>query len=165
MANRYFQEATLSLVKRKAEVYCVVSVGGAGAVTMKRRSYSAGGATAVSSSTSLVAAPTTGVGYAVGGDGVRSVARTGTGAWTVTLSDPYQYMLGCELLQTSNTTGLPTAAAVGIVSGSTDVTTNTGTGNGGVVAIQLVDFAGNAVDPASGDTLTLRFTFGDATEP
>lgn len=157
MANRTFQEKSLSLVKRKVEIYCTVSVGAAGAVTLLKLTYSG-------ASVSRTAAPTSGTGYAVGGDGVRSVSRTGTGAWTVTLSDPYFIFLGAEICRTVNATGLPTAAQVGVLSTS-NTQTNTSLGNGGVINLQLVDFAGNAVDPASGDIVTLRFTFGDASEP
>jgi hypothetical protein len=166
MANRTFQEKTHGLVKRKVVLYAVVSVGAAGAVTLQKRTFTATGATATAASSSLGAAPTSGVGYAYGdGGGIRSVARTGTGLWTITLSDSYQYLLGIAIRQTSNATGLMTAAGVGIVSGSTTPTTNTAPGNGGVLAIALNDWAGAAVDPASGDTLTLEIVLGDATEP
>lgn len=165
MANRNFAAPTAGLVKNVRPIWCVVSVGAAGAVTLKKRSYYAGGSTATASRSALASAPTSGTGYGVGGDGVRSVVRTDTGAWTITLQDPYQYILGVELVQTSNATGLLTAAAVGVNSGSTDVTTNTSLGNGGVVAVVLNDWSGAAVDPASGDTLTLLLTLGDASEP
>lgn len=166
MANRTFQEDVLGLVKRKVTLFAVVSVGGAGAVTLQKRTFSAMGATSAAPSTSLGAAPTTGVGYAYGdGGGIRSVARTGTGLWTVTLSDSYQYLLGVVIKQTANASGLITAAGVGVLSGGTNVTTNTATGNGGVISLALNDWAGAAVDPASGDTLTLELVLGDATEP
>lgn len=166
MANRTFQEKQLSLVKRLVKLYVTVSVGGGGAVTLKKRTYTAMGSGGTAATSSLTSAPTTGVGYAVGDAvGVRSVARADTGKWTVTLSDSYQYLLGVVLALTSNTTGVATAAQVGIVSGSTTPTTNTAVGNGGVVTVQFVDFAGAAVDPASGDTIVLELTLGDASEP
>lgn len=165
MANRTFQERQFGLVKRKVSLYPVVSVGAAGAVTLQKRTFTATGATLVASS-SLGAAPTTGVGYAKGdGAGTASVSRTGTGAWTVTLSDSYQYLLGVSIVQTSNATGAITAGMVGIVSGTTNVTTNTSVGSGGVVAIVLSSAAGTPADPASGDVLTLEVILGDATEP
>jgi hypothetical protein len=165
MANRTFQTALLQIPKRIVHLYPVVSVGVAGAVTLQKRTFTAGGSTALTSSSSLGTAPTTGVGYAYGdGAGTRSVSLGTAGLWTITFSDSYQYLLGVEIAQTKNATGLMTAATVGVKTNST-ITTNTAVGNGGVIAIQLADFAGNAVDPASGDVLTLRITLGDATEP
>lgn len=162
MANRTFNETQLNLLKREVTLYAEVAVGAAGAVTLKKRQYKAAGATATSPASSLINAPTTGVDYVPGnGAGIRSVARTGAGAWTVTLSDPYLYLLGVEVIQTLNATGIPTAVDVGVVSGSTNVTTNTAKGNGGVVAIQLLDKTGVQVDPADGDTVALRITLGD----
>lgn len=158
MANRTFQTASLTLVKRKVEIFCVVSVGAAGAVTLKKRTW-------VGATSSLTSANTSGVGYDVGGDGVRSVVRTGAGLWTVTLSDSYMYLLGVQLIQTANTSGLLTAASVGVDTDGTNVTTNTALGNGGVLTLVLNDWAGAAVDPASGDVVTLLITLGDASEP
>lgn len=171
MANVTFNPFLGTKLKRVATVYPVVSVGAAGAVTLKKRQFTAAGASNVAASSSLVNAPTTGVGYAVGDAmGIRTVARTGAGAWTITLSDPYQYLLGVEIIQISNATGIATVYAIGVVSGTTNVTTNTAIGNGGVITVLLQNGSGAsnigaAVDPASGDTLTLRITLGDATEP
>lgn len=159
MANRTFQQKQLTLIKRKVELWAQVAVGAAGAVTLKKTTYTGG-------TVSTTNAPTSGVGYDYSnGEGIRSVARADTGKWTVTLSDSYLLLKGVQLVETSNTTGVPTAAAVGVVSGSTNVQTNTATGNGGVVTVQFVDFAGSAVDPASGDTITLKITLQDASEP
>lgn len=165
MANRTFQEFLNTPVKKLVKLYPVVSVGVAGAVTLKKRTYTAMGSGGVAATSSLTDAPTTGVGYAVGdGAGTRSVSLGTAGLWTLTLSDPYQYLLGISIAQTKNATGLMTAATVGVKTSST-ITTNTAMGNGGVVVVQLCDFAGAAVDPASGDTLTLEITLGDASEP
>ena len=159
MANRTFQQKQLTLIKRKVELWATVAVGAAGAVTLKKTTYTNG-------AVSTANATTSGVGYDYGnGEGIRSVSRTGTGAWTITLNDAYMLLKGVTLEETSNTTGTPTAAQVGVVSGTTNVATNTSLGNGGVVAVQFVDFAGSAVDPASGDTITLKITLQDASEP
>ncbi len=164
MANRMFQDDG-SLIKGRRILYCVVSVGAAGAVTLKKRTFNAMGATSTDPSTALASAPTSGNGYVYGnGQGIRSVARTDTGDWTITLSDPYQYLLGVYCVQVSNTTGAITSplGGIGIVSGSTDVTTNTAVGNGGVIAITLNNGSGTATDPADGDTLTLCIELGDS---
>lgn len=158
MANRTFQTQMLGLIKRHVQIYGIFSVGVAGAVTMLKRTYPNGVVT-------YVTAPTTGTGYSIGnGEGIRSVTRTGTGAWTVTLSDAYMYLLETALVSTTNTSGLLTAAAVGCTSSDADVQTNHGQGYGGLVKVQFNDWAGAAVDPASGDVVDLRFTFGDGSE-
>lgn len=152
-------QKNLTLIKRKVDLWLTVAVGGAGAVTLKKTTYTNG-------SVSSGNAPTSGTGYDVGnGEGVRSVARTGTGAWTITLSDPYILLKSVTLENTSNTTGLLTAAAVGVIASTTTITTNTGPGNGGVITVVFNDWAGAAVDPASGDTVTLKITLQDASEP
>jgi hypothetical protein len=159
MANRTFQEKQLALIKRKVDLYAIVDVGAAGAVTLLK-------ITLINGQQSSVSAPTSGTGYGVGnGEGVRSVVRTGTGAWTVTLSDSYVRLVGVDLARTQNATGLLTAASVGVNSSTTNIQTNTAPGNGGVVAVVLNDWAGVAVDPASGDRLTLHFVLADASEP
>lgn len=166
MANRTFNSDG-TLLKGLRYLYPVISVAGAGAVTLKKRQFSATGATSTAPSSALVSAPTSGIGYAFSdGFGVRSVARTATGAWTVTLSDPYQFLVGVTLVQTSSATGLLTSGfGVGIVASTTNVATNTAVGNGGVITLILNNGSGSATDPASGDTLTLEIILSDATEP
>lgn len=157
MANRQFNEVQMNLVKGVVTLYAEVAVGAAGAVTLKKRQYKAAGATATTPASSLVNAPTSGIDYAVGNaQGIRSVSAAGDGLWTITLSDPYLYLLGVSLANTSNATGVPTVMGLGVVSGSTNVTTNTAKGNGGVVVLQLVGQDGGAVNPANGDTLTIK---------
>lgn len=155
MANRSFQQTTLSLVKRVATLYPIVSVGVAGAVTLNKRTFP---------SCALGAAPATGSGYNVGdGQGTRSVTRNATGKWTIVLNDVYQYLMGVVLFQTANATGVPTAAQVGVIS-STNPSAPVVTGVGTSIVVQFVDFAGSAVDPANGDFITLQITSGDASE-
>lgn len=159
MANRTFEQNNLALIKRKVDLYALFSVGAAGAVTLLKGTYTNGNIATTS-------APTTGSGYAVGnGQGIRSVSRTGTGAWTIILSDPYLRLVGVDLARTLNATGLLTAAAVGVNTTSTDCQINSGVGNGGRVDVVFNDWAGAAVDPASGDYVTLHFVFADASEP
>lgn len=159
MANRTFQEKHFGLVKREVHLYCKVSVGAAGAVTLKKRSFANGSYTEGD-------APTTGTGYTVGnGEGVRSVTRTAAGTWTITLSDAYVYYIGLQLVRVFNASGVVTTAQVGANNAVTNVSTNTGTGNGGTVGAVLLDFTGAAADPADGDSITLVITLGDATEP
>lgn len=171
MANRTFQEkANLSLVKRVVRLYPVISVpGGTGAITLQKRTFTAAGASSVAPSSSLGTAPTTGIDYAVGdGAGTRSASRTGVGAWTLTLADPYQYLIGVSLVQASNATALlSTGGALFpvVLSGSTAVTTNTAKGNGGVISIIWNNSSGVAADFTNASTITLELILGDATEP
>lgn len=166
MANRTFNTQQMSLAKKVVHLFPVVSVGAAGAVTLKKRNFSAVGA-ATTPSSSLGTAPTTGVGYACGdGAGVKSITRNSAGDWTLTLSDSYQYLLGAKIAQISNTSGTNAAGINGIAVNTTTtaVGTNTSLGSGGVVRVVL--FAGTtATDPANGDTVTLHLILGDATEP
>lgn len=167
MAERWFNTDGGTLYKRVRRLYPIVSVAGAGAVTLKKINWNQPGSVGVGTSNSLIDAPTTGVDYDVGdGAGVRTVARTGAGAWTITLSDPYQRLLGARVIQISNATGANASGlGCGVVSGTTNVTTNTARGNGGVVAVVLSSAASTATDPANGDTVTLELTLLDATEP
>ena len=166
MANRTLNQDMASSQKRVRKLWPQVSVGAAGAVTLQKRTFRSVGVVGSSNSTTA-AAPTSGQGYAYSdGEGVFKVVRNSAGDWTFTLSDPYQYLLGIALIQTSNTTGLLTSGfGVGVVSGGTNVTTNTAVGSGGTIEIVLNNGSGAATDPASGDTLTFEITLGDATEP
>lgn len=168
MANRTFnQNQQLTLVKRVVQLWPNISFGASGAPTLQKRVYTAGGSTALASSSSLVAAPTTGIQYAIGdAAGTMKIAQTGTGAYTLTLSDPYQALLGLEVALISNTTGLTSVDAVALVSGSTTITTNTSVGSGGVIAFKTLNStSGAAGNPTSGDVWTLCITLLDATEP
>jgi len=163
MANTTFFQNRYSKIKGLVDLYPVVSVGAAGAVTLKKRQYSSVGTTN-SPTYSLGNAATIGVGYAVGdGQGVRSVTRNSAGNWTFVLSDPYAYLVGVEVALISNTTGAVTSplCPIAIVSGSTNVTTNTALGNCGTIRLIFMASDGTtATDPADGDTITLHFTLG-----
>jgi hypothetical protein len=166
MANRTWNQPG-DVLKSVRVLRPIISVGGAGAVTLKKRQYNSVGSIGNAPSVTLVNAPTSGVGEAFGdGKGVRSVARTGAGAWTITLSDSYIRLEGVLVAQILNATGLVTSGfAVGVVSASTNVATNNGVGNGGVIAVVLNNGSGVATDPASGDTIVLKLLLSDATEP
>lgn len=165
MADRTFQDKQLSILKRLVHLYPVVSVGAAGAVTLKKRQWYAQGAIGNSPSYALIDAPTTGVDYAVGdGAGTRSVSRSDTGDWTVTLSDAYIYLVGVDIAQQNlAAAGTLVVTAVAVID-STNVATNTARGNGGVINLTLNDESG-AADPASGTVVTLHIVLGNASEP
>jgi hypothetical protein len=166
MAQPTFQPPKGNRIKSLCTLYPVVSVGAAGAVTLQKRTFTAAGASKVAPSSALAAAPTTGVGYVVGdGAGTATVVRTGTGAWTITLSDSYQYLVSVMIAGIKNTAATNANAINSIAWNTTgDVTTNTSVGSGGT--IQVILYSGStATDPASGDTVILQIVLGDATEP
>lgn len=167
MANRTYAQKQYSFIKGLTWLFPTVTMTASVTVpVLQKRQFSAAGATSVAPSISLIAAPTTGIDYAVGdGAGTRSVARTGVGAWTLTLSDPYLFLVGVSIAGFSSATGISVPVGVGVVSGSTTITTNTGRGNGGVIALQLFDETG-AADPGTiGDSFTFCVALGNAGEP
>lgn len=92
-----------------------------------------------------------------GFQGIYTIARVSAGIYDVTFGgyqDPDDYN---QLLQAtytiSNASGIPTACAMGIVSGSSDVTASPA-----VVRVKFADYAGVAIELASGDLLLLQFT-------
>lgn len=163
MSNRQYSQTRFCPIRELVDLYPVVAVGAAGAVTLKKRQYSAVGTT-TSPTYSLGTAATSGVGTAVGdAQGVRSVVRNSAGNWTFTLSGPYLYLVSVEVALISNTTGAVTSplCPIAIVSGSTNVATNTAVGNGGTIRLILMASDGStATDPADGDTLTFHFVLG-----
>jgi hypothetical protein len=163
MPNRQYSQTRFCPSRELVDLYPVVAVGGSGAVTLKKRAYSAVG-TNNAPTYSLGNAATSGVGYAVGdGQGVRSVVRNSAGNWTFTLSDPYLYLVSVEVALISNASGAVTSplCPIAIVSGSTNVATNTSTGSGGTIRLILMASDGStATDPADGDTLTFHFVLG-----
>lgn len=172
MANRTFlQDQTMALLKRVVTLYPVVNVGAAGAVTLQKRQFTAMGSGSVAPVYSLVAAPTTGVGYAVGdGFGVRSVTRNSTGNWTLVLSDPYLYLIQCSAVFANS--GASFNAPVMIVdsnTSNTNVSLNTAVGNGGKITVQFYNTSagggGTAADPGNGDQAQFAIILGDASEP
>ncbi len=167
MADALFEQKSYGKLKQLVRLYPIVKMTASTTVpVLQKRTFSAMGNTATAPSNSLGAAPTTGVDFAVGdGAGTRSVARTGVGAWTITLSYPFLYLLGIGIVGFSSATGISTVLGVGIVSGSTTITTNTARGNGGVIAIQLVDESG-AADPGTiGDQFTFEIILGNTSAP
>lgn len=163
MANTTFFQNRYSKIKGLVDLYPVVAVGAAGAVTLKKRQYSSVGTT-TTPTYSLGNAATSGVGYAVGDtQGVRSVVRNSAGNYTFTLSDSYAYLVGVEVALISNTSGTVTSplCPIAIDSDGTNVATNTALGNGGTIQVLLMASDGSTpTDPASGDTLTFHFTLG-----
>lgn len=79
----------------------------------------------------------------VKGSGVSTVARTGVGAYTITLQDNYDRLLDVHVGFTGTTASGVGEVQVNSTAPDTDV-------KAGTVKIQCYDFAGAAVDPANG---------------
>jgi hypothetical protein len=143
MANRQFQQFQGSLEKGLVRLCCRVSVAGGGAVTLQKWNPA---------TRTYTSAPTSGVGsYSVGAQGIKTVARTGTGAWTVVLQDSYQRLLGVHVTSTA-ASGVLTVVGVG-VDATTDVTSNSAP----TIKLLFNSATATAADPASGDKIDLEF--------
>jgi len=167
MANRSFIDRSYTLVKRQVSLYGAFLVGAGGAVTLRRWNYpTLGGGTAARTYTAapLATALPTGapypLQYTAGAEGIRSVTRTGLGAWSVQLQDNYQRVLGVTFTM-QNATGVTTISDIGI----NGTTTNMNANGGSLLALQLINVGGAAADPANNDLLLMTILLADATEP
>lgn len=173
MADRSFQDKQYALIKREVKLYAAVDVGVGGAVTLMKWNYPTFGAGASAnisprtySAAPLATALPTGnanpLQYNAGAEGVRSVVRTGTGAWTIKLQDNYQRLLDVSYL-TENVSGASTVVSCARLASAGSVNFNAV--GGSEFAVLFSSAAGVAADPASGDRILLSFTLADATEP
>jgi hypothetical protein len=143
MANRTFQQFQNSLEKGLVHLIARVSVAGGGAVTLQKWNPA---------SRTYTSAPTSGVGsYSVGSQGIKTVARTGTGAWTIVLQDSYNRLVDAWFTSTA-ASGTTTVIAMG-VDAATDVTSATAP----TIKVLLNSATATAADPASGDKIDLHF--------
>ena len=149
-------------------LYCAVSVGAAGAVTLQEWNYPQMGQGTTAPARTYTAAPTTGgsaafpTAYAQGAEGVFSVARTGAGLWTVTLQDSYQRLLGLSCYA-SLAGGL--SAIVAVQENTTITNMASGTPPRSVIGVALLSATATALDPASGERINLAFTLQNLTTP
>ncbi len=125
MANRLFTQFRYALEKKIVDIYCKAAIGGTGAPTLD----------------------------AVKSKGIYSIARTGVGAYTITLQDPYVDLLLAQF-HLEKASGSAGALAWKVVSYDTTVAKQ--------VLIQFYDGAGAAVEIASGAVLKLKFEFKDS---
>jgi hypothetical protein len=167
VANRSFIDSNFSLVKRMVHLFgCVSAAEGATTVILKKWNYPTLGAgtlartysaAATASALPSGAAPYP-LQYAAGSEGIRSVTRTATGKWTVTLQDNYQRMVGLNFYE-ANAGGVST-----VVKLCEDTTlTNMAAAGGSVIGLKFSSAAGAAADPI-GD-VRLELILQDATEP
>jgi hypothetical protein len=133
--NRLVQQYRYSFLKRVVDVFVDAAIGASGAATL--------GSTV---------------------KGVISIAKTGTGIYKVvfgsspnarTSLDSYRKLLNVAV-STDPAGALTTVAAVQVTDDQSADPTKA------YVTVTLLDFAGAAVEPASGDKVNLVFTFNDS---
>ena len=167
MANRSFQDKNYTVIKREITIYGAVSVGAAGAVTLKKWQYPTLGAGAnartyvtATSANTLPSGNPYPLQYFAGAEGIRSVTRTAAGLWTIKLQDNYQRVLYVHA-QGSLAGGLSA-----IVAAARNTTVDSMTAQGGSeFGIALLSATATALDPASGETILLEIKLADGTEP
>jgi len=101
-----------------------------------------------------------GFGSTAGAEGVKSVARTGAGLWTVVLQDNYQRLLNLRVHQ-ALAGGLSTIVAAG---NNTTITSMT-TAGGSTIGVALLSSTGTAADPGDTTFVTLEFELQNSTAP
>lgn len=84
----------------------------------------------------------------VAGAGISSIARTGAGAYTITLSGPFNKLLGFRWIF-----GGGTASGIGSIELSQSLATQLTDIRASTVRIQCYSAAATAADPASGSVL------------
>lgn len=119
---------------------------------------SSAGAYATASTT---ASPQGGMGTAAqGAEGVKKVARTGTGLWTVTLQDNYARLLDLHGHQTL-AGGLSTIVVFGVNSTLTSMTA----AGGATIGVALMSSTATVADPGDGTYVTINFVLQNSTAP
>lgn len=103
-----------------------------------------------------------GIGTAqIGAEGVKSIARTGVGLWTVTLQDNYQRLLAAPWVTQSFAGGLSTI----VVAGENTSITSMSASGGSVIGVALLSSTGTAADPATATSLDLVMFLQNSTAP
>lgn len=121
MANRYFNQFRLSLEKKLVDLYARVTFGSSGAPTLD----------------------------VANSKGIKSISRTGAGAYTIVLQDSYARLMGVNKINVS--ASAPASPSMYIVTETVSTLSNP--------AVNVVmNAAGTATDPASGEEVRLHFT-------
>lgn len=141
MAHNWFLGDRGTLEPQMVDIYGVVNVGAAGALTFQQwiqssRTYSAASAAPAS-----------------GGNvrGVKSITRTGTGAWTIVLDQPYQRLLQFQAYsQVAGGLAAAPNCAVNLTG------TNVNSTSSPQVNVQFLSSASTGADPASGEQIVFH---------
>lgn len=143
MSNRYTTQFVNCLEKKLTKIFAHVTFGATGAPTLDN------------------AAPT------ANSKGIVSVTRNTTGKFTFVFGtqagmlDTYVKILDVNYLSdTSGISGVAPAAANCVL-----IANNVATLTSCSLQLLFLDYAGSAVDPATGEGMFIEFTFGDSTAP
>lgn len=150
-----YTQFDFSLVRKKVTLYAVCDIGASGAVTLEQWTppvnSSAGSYASASTSPANAYSPT-------GTQGVASVTKESTaGQYTFVFQGSFARVLKADFTPLVATTGVSAAAKLGVVGTSPSVSSAPGT-----ITIQLVDYAGIAVNPASGERIIFEFVLDDS---
>lgn len=97
----------------------------------------------------------------IGCEGVKSIARTDVGLWTVTLQDNYQRLLLAPIVTQSLAGGLSTIIACG----ENTTISSMGASGGSVIGLALLSATATAADPATTTNLDILFLLQNSTAP
>lgn len=155
MSALAYTQFDFSLIRKKVTLYAVVDIGASGACTLKQwNPPTAGAAGSYSSAGTSQASP-----YSpTGTQGIASVTKESTaGQYTFVFQGSFARLLKADFTPLVATTGVSAACKLGVIGTAPSVTSNPGQ-----VTVQLVDYAGNAVNPASGERIIFEFVLDDS---
>mgnify|MGYP001593161008 CR=1 FL=1 len=157
MASAAFRQFQYSLLAKRVDLWAVVAVGAAGAVTLKQWSYTTGGAAGSYGNAQTSPADAF---SPIGTQGIKSVTKEATaGQWTWVFQNSYQRLLGVDVTCMVATTGISAAPDIGVISTTPAVASNPGT------FVTALSLNGVAANPASGELLVVHFTLDDSDTP
>lgn len=159
MSQPTLTDAAYSVFKKHISACAVVDIGASGAPTLQKWTPTAG---AVASAYAAASTSSPTVGASAGTQLVKSIARNSTGDYTVTLQSTYQRLIGLRAtfsVPSSVNSGKTAVATANVVTPSGGIDAP-----GSVNAIEFIclDFAGNVVDPASGEQMWLWLEIDDS---
>lgn len=169
MANRSFQNEQYILIKREVKLWAVIGVPSGTTPVLQKWNYPVLGAgviartyTAAPTANTLPSGAAYPLQYGCGSEGVRSVARTNTGLWTIKLQDNYQRVLRVNGDMAVNG-GLSNIVWIG----ENSTLTSMGAAGGSEIGVALLSSTATVADPTAAATCYVRieFTLQDATEP
>lgn len=146
MSNAMHHEFLLSPEAQAVKIYGTVDIGATGAPTLKAWVPNVlGSATAAAYGTANAT---------LGWHGIKTISRVSAGKYTVTFNQNYVRLLKAGYSVTFATISLCCSMFV-----LTDTITSS---TAPALVIQFVDYAGSAVDPASGERILLDFEFANS---
>jgi hypothetical protein len=165
MASRAFDQWLWTIPKRVVLITANVAVPTGTTPVLQKYNYPVLGSGGRTLSAATVGTTPLGFpqNYQSGSEGIFSVARTGTGLWTITLQDNYQ-----RLLIAFGSLSIASTAVHNIVEVAENPTiTSMSSANGSVVGFKLLSATNTLADPTADASTVVRLVmlFADATEP